>query len=97
MLASAGSPKGAGPTSPLGAEKATGGDSYPETSDLPEEYHPYLDMLKDVGLKSSSTVFIPHGPGAVSDVQGQMRQGFMEANAMSMNQSRAVMAHQHGD
>jgi len=57
----------------------------------------YLDMLKDVGLKSSSTVFIPHGPGAVSDVQGQMRQGFMEANAMSMNQSRAVMAHQHGD
>merc|ERR1712139_621763 len=48
----------------------------------------YLDMLKDVGLKSSSTVFIPHGPGAVSDVQGQMRQGFMEANAMSMNQTR---------
>jgi len=57
----------------------------------------YLDMLKDVGLKSSSTVFIPHGPGAVSDVQGQMRQGFMEANAMSMNQTRAVMAHQHSD
>jgi len=41
----------------------------------------YLDMLKDVGHKGS-TVFIPHGPGAVGDVQSQMRQGFMEANSL---------------
>jgi len=41
----------------------------------------YLDMLKDVGHKGS-TVFIPHGPGAVGDVQNQMRQGFMEANTL---------------
>merc|ERR1711939_1034852 len=41
----------------------------------------YLDMLKDVGHKGS-TVFIPHGPGAVGDVQSQMRQGFMEANTL---------------
>jgi len=41
----------------------------------------YLDMLKDVGHKGS-TVFIPHGPGAVADVQSQMRQGFMEANSL---------------
>merc|ERR1711907_554054 len=41
----------------------------------------YLDMLKDVGHKGSP-VFIPRGPGAVGDVQAQMRQGFMEANAL---------------
>lgn len=43
----------------------------------------YLDMLKEVGTQAGgSTVFIPHGPGAVQDVQNQMRQGFMEANAV---------------
>jgi hypothetical protein len=43
----------------------------------------YLDMLKEVGTTgSASTVFVPHGPGAVADVQAQMRQGFMEANAV---------------
>merc|ERR1711988_1936621 len=41
----------------------------------------YLDMMKDVGTKDgASTVFIPHAPGAVGDVQNQMRQGFLEAN-----------------
>lgn len=52
----------------------------------------YLDMLKDVGLQSKSTVFIPHAPGAVADVQQQMRQGFLEANAVSMAQTTATMA-----
>merc|ERR1719353_2492506 len=43
----------------------------------------YLDMLKEVGTtKGGSAMFIPHAPGAVSDVQGQMRQGFLEANAV---------------
>lgn len=43
----------------------------------------YLDMLKEVGTTAkSNTVFIPHGPGAVSDVQAQMRSGFLEANAV---------------
>merc|ERR1719359_2294894 len=51
----------------------------------------YLDMLKDVGGKGS-TVFIPHGPGAVSDVQGQMRQGFMEANTLGSAAVTAAMA-----
>jgi regulator of protease activity HflC (stomatin/prohibitin superfamily) len=51
----------------------------------------YLDMLKDVGGKGS-TVFIPHGPGAVSDVQGQMRQGFMEANTLGTAAVTAAMA-----
>ena len=41
------------------------------------------DMLKEVGTTSkSNTVFVPHGPGAVADVQSQMRNGFLEANAV---------------
>ena len=32
-----------------------------------------LDMLKEVGTtKGGSAMFIPHAPGAVSDVQGQV-------------------------
>jgi hypothetical protein len=43
----------------------------------------YLDMLKDVGQNSANTtVFIPHAPAGVSDVQAQVRDGFMQANAM---------------
>jgi len=39
----------------------------------------YFDMLKDVGQDSgTSTIFIPHAPGAVNDVSAQVRQGFME-------------------
>merc|ERR1719352_635010 len=46
----------------------------------------YLDMMKDVGTKDgASTVFIPHMPGAVADVQNQMRQGFLEANAATFS------------
>lgn len=45
----------------------------------------YLDMLKDVGTKdTATTVFIPHSPAGVTDIQGQMRQGFMEANHAAM-------------
>lgn len=47
------------------------------------------DMLKEVGTTSkSNTVFVPHGPGAVADVQAQMRQGFMEANSVVHAQSQ---------
>jgi regulator of protease activity HflC (stomatin/prohibitin superfamily) len=52
----------------------------------------YLDMMKDVGMNSKSTVFIPHTPGAVTDVQSQMRQGFLEANATANSQVRPTMA-----
>jgi len=45
----------------------------------------YLDMLKDVGTKDGAkTLFIPHSPGAVGDIQSQMRQGFLEANSASV-------------
>ena len=50
-------------------------------------------MLKEVGTKDqASTVFIPHAPGAVGDIQSQMRQGFMEANAMATAQTRPTVA-----
>jgi len=44
----------------------------------------YLDMLKDVGTQdTATTVFIPHSPAGVNDIQSQMRQGFLEANYAS--------------
>lgn len=46
----------------------------------------YLDMLKDVGSKDGAkTLFIPHSPAAVGDIQNQMRQGFLEANSAAVN------------
>merc|ERR1711988_1257180 len=52
----------------------------------------YLDMLKDVGTQSgANTMFIPHTPGAVADVQSQMRQGFLEANAAAVSFGRAKL------
>ncbi|KAL5725032.1 Protein hir2 [Ranunculus cassubicifolius] len=41
----------------------------------------YFDTMKEVGASSkSSSVFIPHGPGAVKDVASQIRQGLLQAN-----------------
>ena len=51
----------------------------------------YLDMLKDVG-HGQTTIMIPHGPGALQDVQSQMRNGFLEANLMGAENSRPVAA-----
>ena len=54
----------------------------------------YLDMLKDVGTKDgTASIFIPHTPGAVADIQSQMRQGFLEANTASINATEPVHAH----
>ena len=42
----------------------------------------YLDMLKDVGSNpAATTLFVPHGVGAVSDMQEQVRNGMMQAQA----------------
>ena len=42
----------------------------------------YFDTLKDIGASSrSSTVFIPHQPGAVGGVANEIRQGFLEGKA----------------
>ena len=44
----------------------------------------YFDMLKDIGVsRGSSTVFMPHSPATVADVAGQIRSGFMQAQAGS--------------
>ncbi|XP_021733784.1 hypersensitive-induced response protein-like protein 1 isoform X1 [Chenopodium quinoa] len=44
----------------------------------------YFDTMKDIGASSSksSTVFIPHGPGAVRDVASQIRNGLLQAQNM---------------
>jgi len=37
--------------------------------------------MKEIGASSkSSSVFIPHGPGAVKDVAAQIRDGLLQAN-----------------
>lgn len=42
----------------------------------------YFDTIKDLGNSSkNTTVFIPHGPGHVRDISGQIRNGMMEAAA----------------
>ncbi|CAN8269779.1 unnamed protein product [Cochlearia groenlandica] len=41
----------------------------------------YFDTMRDIGAHSkSSSVFIPHGPGAVADVATQIRNGLLQAN-----------------
>ncbi|KAJ0237298.1 Hypersensitive-induced response protein 3 [Hirschfeldia incana] len=40
----------------------------------------YFDTMRDIGASSkSSSVFIPHGPGAVADVAAQIRNGLLQA------------------
>ncbi|KAK4375612.1 hypothetical protein RND71_006289 [Anisodus tanguticus] len=42
----------------------------------------YFDTMKEIGASSkSSTVFLPHGPGAVRDVASQIRDGLLQASA----------------
>ncbi|KAG5050594.1 hypothetical protein AAZX31_02G020300 [Glycine max] len=42
----------------------------------------YFDTMKEIGASSkSNAVFIPHGPGAVSDVASQVRNGLLQGNA----------------
>lgn len=42
----------------------------------------YFDTMKDIGASSkSSSVFIPHGPGAVRDIADQIRDGLLQASS----------------
>jgi regulator of protease activity HflC (stomatin/prohibitin superfamily) len=42
----------------------------------------YFDMMRDVGTQArSSVVFVPHSPGSVADVGGQVRDAMLQANA----------------
>lgn len=41
----------------------------------------YFDTMKEIGASSkSSSVFIPHGPGAVRDIASQIRDGLLQAD-----------------
>ncbi|XP_042377263.1 hypersensitive-induced response protein 1-like [Zingiber officinale] len=43
----------------------------------------YFDTMKEIGASSkSSSVFIPHGPGAVRDIASQIRDGLLQANIL---------------
>ncbi|KAI3444250.1 hypothetical protein Pfo_000915 [Paulownia fortunei] len=43
----------------------------------------YFDTMKEIGASSnSSTVFIPHGPGAVKDIATQIREGLLQAGSV---------------
>lgn len=42
----------------------------------------YFDTMKEIGASSkSSSVFIPHGPGAVHDIATQIRNGLLQASS----------------
>ncbi|PIA62515.1 hypothetical protein AQUCO_00200493v1 [Aquilegia coerulea] len=44
----------------------------------------YFDTMKEIGASSkSSSVFIPHGPGAVKDIASQIREGLLQGEAGS--------------
>ena len=43
----------------------------------------YLDVLKEFAVSGKATMVVPHGMGAVSDMEAQVRQGFMQANMMT--------------
>ncbi|CAK9137085.1 unnamed protein product [Ilex paraguariensis] len=41
----------------------------------------YFDTMREIGASSkSSSVFVPHGPGAVRDVASQIRDGLLQGN-----------------
>ncbi|CAK9137087.1 unnamed protein product [Ilex paraguariensis] len=45
----------------------------------------YLDTMREIGASSkSSSVFIPHGPGAVRDVASQIRDGLLQGNTAQL-------------
>mmetsp|Transcript_55178 Transcript_55178/g.112888 ORF Transcript_55178/g.112888 Transcript_55178/m.112888 type:complete len:284 (-) Transcript_55178:279-1130(-) len=45
----------------------------------------YLDVLKDFAQSGKATMVIPHGPSAVSDMETQVRNGFMQASMLGPN------------
>jgi regulator of protease activity HflC (stomatin/prohibitin superfamily) len=48
----------------------------------------YFDMLKSVGADGKNgTIFIPHSPGSIGDLTGQIRNAMMEANTLSKETS----------
>lgn len=51
----------------------------------------YFDTLKEIGERSSTnTIFVPHNPGALSKIQGEVRQAF-GGPAASPNNAKAIL------
>merc|ERR1719163_1943341 len=47
----------------------------------------YFDTMKDIGTNSrTNAIFMPHQPGAISDISSQLRQGIMEASFVPNDQ-----------
>lgn len=45
----------------------------------------YFDTIRDLGNSSkNTTVFIPHGPGHVRDISGQIHNGLMEGSCAQL-------------
>ncbi|CAI7865311.1 unnamed protein product [Closterium sp. NIES-53] len=41
----------------------------------------YFDTMRDIGANNrSSTIFVPHGPGAAADIAAQIRNGMLHSN-----------------
>jgi regulator of protease activity HflC (stomatin/prohibitin superfamily) len=40
----------------------------------------FLDTIKDASAHGNSTLFLPGNPGGLNDMQGQIRQGLLEAS-----------------
>eukprot|EP00633_Aureoumbra_lagunensis_P003760 CAMPEP_0197285308 /NCGR_PEP_ID=MMETSP0890-20130614/524_1 /TAXON_ID=44058 ORGANISM="Aureoumbra lagunensis, Strain CCMP1510" /NCGR_SAMPLE_ID=MMETSP0890 /ASSEMBLY_ACC=CAM_ASM_000533 /LENGTH=148 /DNA_ID=CAMNT_0042752661 /DNA_START=461 /DNA_END=907 /DNA_ORIENTATION=+ len=38
----------------------------------------YFDMLKDVGATNNNTLFLPHAPQSVADLQNSLKSGLMQ-------------------
>ena len=46
----------------------------------------YFDTLKEIGAESkTNTLLIPHGPGAMHDLAGQLREAMITANTVNKN------------
>lgn len=43
----------------------------------------YLDTLKDFAHNSNNAIMVPHGPGAIKDIEAQVRDGFIAGGKMS--------------
>jgi regulator of protease activity HflC (stomatin/prohibitin superfamily) len=54
----------------------------------------YFDTLKEVGMASkTNTILIPHSPGHLSELMGQMRTAMITAEAMHLGDTTANAAH----
>ena len=57
----------------------------------------YFDTLKELGLSSrATTILIPHSPGALTDLAGQIRNALMTAELAVMPHHEHEHEHEHG-